>query len=76
MDKQKLYEVQDEFVISSLVSDLNYELLEATELWYHSKTRHLIQEVYDMYYLSRVRCLDELEKEINKDLTWMYGTFN
>lgn len=57
-------------MIYYLVNRYGYSLEQATELWYESKTRHVIQEEEQAGWVSPSRCLQELLMEINKDPMW------
>lgn len=72
IDINKGYRIQNEMVIFHLVNDSNFKLSpdRAAKLWFESKTRHVIQEVEQAYWVSPARCLDELIMEINNDPMW------
>lgn len=73
---QEYYDAQSEYVISELMKEFGLTLQTATKMWYTSKTKEMIQEKLELYYISRVRCFEEMLRETNKDRYWMTGTFD
>lgn len=64
------YLFQNRIVIYRLVTRYGYSLEKATELWYASKTRYVIQEEEQAGWVSPARCLQELLMEVNHDPMW------
>ena len=73
---QEYYDAQSEYVISELMKEFGLTLQTATKMWYTSKTKEMIQEKLELYYISRVGCFGKKLREINKDKYWMTGTFD
>lgn len=64
------YAFQNKMVIYHLVNNYGYSIEKATELWFNSKTRHVIQEEEKGDWVSPARCLQELLMEVNHDPMW------
>lgn len=69
------YLYQNRTVVYNLVTNYGYSLEQATELWYTSKTRHVIQEEEKADWASPARCLQELLMEVNHDPLWNVGIY-
>lgn len=65
---------KDERMLIHIMNKMHKDMKDATLLWYGSKTREYFVE-HDMYWVSDVRMIDELELEMKKDSEWMKGLF-
>lgn len=69
------YMYQNRTVMYNLVINHGYSLEQAAELWYNSKTRHVIQEEEQADWVSPARCVEELLMEVTNNPMWNVGIY-
>lgn len=76
IENKEIKEMITKYVIELIITELKLSLVEATKLWYNSKTKALLLDNTDDYvHLAPAVCYDELVYEINKDTRWMKRDF-
>lgn len=66
---------QSQIVITQLVKEHNMQVNVATDKWYSSKTKELIER-NGLGYVSGMRCYWELQLELTNDPRWMKEPFD
>ena len=69
------FQSQSETILETLVKEKGMSIQEASTLWFNSRTYNEIVK-RQLTYISAMRGLFELNKELNNDPTWMKPPFD
>ncbi len=70
------FDNQTEVVITELMNNKKCSRKEASNIWFYSETRKIIQDKYSLEHISGARCYDELIMELEHNPYWLKGQFD
>lgn len=75
MDDVNVIEYKNKVIIGILVDELGMTFIDASKLWYNSKTRHRMLKNGMLEWLGAATCVEELDLELKNSPMWMKGQF-